>query len=90
MRVWFSSVRTLRRSQHGVGRGAYPPAAEGGAAFVLTPECTNLLPLVPIAAHPSAGCCAGKRMTLTLAELRAEAASRGIWLLDRLAWPLDR
>lgn len=53
-------------------------AAAGGASFVLTPECTNLLSSnrdhQNHVLHPEATC-------PTLAALRAQAAQLGIWLL---------
>ena len=53
-------------------------AAAGGAQFVLTPECTNLLSSnrahQQAVLHPQS-------TDLTLAALRAEAQAAGIWLL---------
>ncbi len=53
-------------------------AAAGGAGFVLTPECTNLLS--SDRAHQRAVLC-HEEDDQTLAALRAEAADLGIWLL---------
>ncbi|MBD3785977.1 MAG: carbon-nitrogen hydrolase family protein [Sphingomonadales bacterium] len=53
-------------------------AAGGGAGFVLTPECTNILS--SDRAHQRAVLC-HEEDDPTLAALRAEAADLGIWLL---------
>ena len=53
-------------------------AAQGGAEFVLTPECTSLLS--SSRAHQSATL-RPEGEDLTLAALRAEAARLGLWLL---------
>lgn len=52
-------------------------AAAGGAQFVLTPECTNILSSQP--AHQQAVICA-EGDDPTLAALRAQARAAGIWL----------
>jgi len=53
-------------------------AVDGGAGFVLTPECSN--GLSSNRAHQRA-VLRREEDDLTLAELRAEVAARGIWLL---------
>jgi predicted amidohydrolase len=62
----------------GPTRALIRKAAAGGAQFVLTPECTNLLSsdraYQRATLHPEAE-------DITLAALRAEAADLGIWLL---------
>ena len=53
-------------------------AAAGGAGFVLTPECTNLLSSTR--AHQAAHI-VPEDQDITLAALRAQAQAAGIWLL---------
>lgn len=53
-------------------------AAEGGAQFVLTPECTNLL---ASGRERQRALMRPEAEDATLAALRAEAKARGLWLL---------